>query len=314
MRRVFFMVCLVAALATPGLMVRGQDRAQDVSTVVIPLAERESAAFTKAFNGHNFHELAGLFTSDADFEMLEGPNVEKLQYATARGREGILNSLKRFCSMAPTARLRRTVASARLIRPDVLISEADFEITGLPRDAGPIQGGLVTVRVMESGAWRIAAERGFSRTPIIENAVPPLDVSSAVVPLAERESAAFVKAFNGRNSKELAALFTSDADFAFLQGPSVEKLEYGMAHGKELIVSSIDMFWSTLPNSKLARTVRSARLIRPDMLISEADFEITGLPEDVGPIQGRAIAIRVLESGAWKITAERNFSRAPLGK
>ena len=46
------------------------------------------------------------------------------------------------------------------------------------------------------------------------------DLSEVVVALAARESAALVKAFNERNLKDLAVLFTPDADFAFLQGPA----------------------------------------------------------------------------------------------
>jgi hypothetical protein len=35
-------------------------------------------------------------------------------------------------------------------------------------DAGPIQGRAVVLRVLESGAWKIAAERSFSWTPVIK--------------------------------------------------------------------------------------------------------------------------------------------------
>jgi uncharacterized protein (TIGR02246 family) len=166
MRRALVLAGLAAALLTPGLVVRGQDRAQDVSAVVVALAQRESAAFAKAFNDREFKDFAALFTSDADFEFLQGPSVEKLEYRMACGRDEIANTVETFCSKFPNAKLTLTVRHARLIRPDLLIAEAEFEIKGLPKDAGPIQGKAVTVRVLESGAWKIAADRGLARTPV----------------------------------------------------------------------------------------------------------------------------------------------------
>jgi uncharacterized protein (TIGR02246 family) len=166
MRRALVLACLTAALLSQGLVVRGQDRAQDVSTVVVALAERESAAFARAFNDRKFKDLAALFTADADLEFLRGPSVEKLEYRMACGRDEIANTMDTFCSTFPSAKLTLTVRSARLIRPDLLIAEAEFEIKGLPRDAGPIQGRAVTVRVLESGVWKIAADRGLARTPV----------------------------------------------------------------------------------------------------------------------------------------------------
>ena len=140
------------------------------------------------------------------------------------------------------------------------------------------------------------------------------DLSAVVIPLATRESAAYVKAFNERNSKALATLFTSDSSVAFLEGESIEKLQYGMAAGKDVIVSSHEVFFSSYPGAKLTETVLSARLIRPDVLIADVDFEIKGMPGDAGPILGRSVVVRVLESGAWKISAGRSFAREPGGK
>lgn len=139
-------------------------------------------------------------------------------------------------------------------------------------------------------------------------------VSAVVVALATREAAAYVKAFNDRKFKDLAALFTPDADFAFLQGPSFEKLQFGLAPGRDLIMNSHEMFFDVYPDVRLKQTVVSARLIRPDVLISDSEFELTGFPQGEGPIRGRAVTIRVLESGAWKIAAERNVSTNPARK
>jgi uncharacterized protein (TIGR02246 family) len=140
------------------------------------------------------------------------------------------------------------------------------------------------------------------------------DRSADAIEQAKRESATYVKAFNDHKAKDVAAVFTHDADFAFLQGPSVERLEYGMVRGREEIVACHETFFCICPDSRLAQTVVSARLIRPDVLIADVDFEINGLPSDSGPIRGRSVVIRLKEGGAWKIAADRNVSKTPPAK
>jgi uncharacterized protein (TIGR02246 family) len=129
--------------------------------------------------------------------------------------------------------------------------------------------------------------------------------------LAKREAMAYVKAFNARRAKDVAALLTRDADFAFLQGSSVEGLEYALVTGRAEIVGCHETLFSVFPDSHLEQTVLNARLVRPDLLFADVEFEITGLPKDSGPIRGRALVIRVKEAGAWKIAAERNVSKTP---
>src|SRR4051812_746902 len=168
MRRALFLASLAAALATPWLVARGQDRPQGLSAIAVSLATRESAGYVKAFNGRNSRALAALFASDASIAFLQGSSVEKLDYGIVEGRDDIVGAHETFFSIFPDARLTQTVLSARMVRPDLLMADVDFEITGLPADAGPIQGRAVVLRVLESGAWKIAAERSFSRTPVIK--------------------------------------------------------------------------------------------------------------------------------------------------
>ena len=167
MRRATTVVCLAAALAAQGIEARGQAQAeaQDLSGVVVALAERESAAYVKAFNERKIKDLAALFTPDADFAFLQGPSFDKLEFGLVCGREEIVSSHEAFFSMFPDAKIKRTIVRARLIRPDLLIADVEFEISGLPSDAGPIRGRNVCLRVLESSVWKIAAERNVSRTP-----------------------------------------------------------------------------------------------------------------------------------------------------
>jgi hypothetical protein len=140
------------------------------------------------------------------------------------------------------------------------------------------------------------------------------DGSDAAVELARRESSAYVRAFNERGAKDLSAIFTQEADLAFLQGPDAGRLEYGIVRGADEIVGCLARFFELYPDARLSQTVVSARLIRPDLLIADVDFEIVGLPGESGPIRGRSVTIRLNESGVWKIAADRNVSRTRAAK
>jgi hypothetical protein len=129
------------------------------------------------------------------------------------------------------------------------------------------------------------------------------------VELARRESSAYVRAFNDRRAKDLSALFTREADLAFLQGPDAGRLDYGIVRGAGEIAGCLAKFFDLYPEARLSQAVVTARLIRPDVLIADVDFEITGLPGEYGPIRGRSVIIRLNEAGAWKIAADRNVSR-----
>jgi uncharacterized protein (TIGR02246 family) len=135
-----------------------------------------------------------------------------------------------------------------------------------------------------------------------------------VMPQAKAESKAFVKAFNEHNAKALGALCIETADFAFLQGSSFETLQFGLVSGRDGIINMLDTFFDVYPSSKLSHTVRRARLIMPDVMVSDEDFEITGLPTDAGPVKGQFVIIRVKTDGTWKIAAERNISKVPQQK
>ncbi len=132
--------------------------------------------------------------------------------------------------------------------------------------------------------------------------------------LSRRESSAYVRAFNEHKAAGLDALFNRDADLAFLQGSDVAKLDYGLVRGADEIAGCLARFFELYPNARLSQAVTTARLIRPDLLITDVDFEIVGLPGNAGPIRGRSVVIRANESGAWKIAADRNVSRTHTAK
>jgi uncharacterized protein (TIGR02246 family) len=132
-----------------------------------------------------------------------------------------------------------------------------------------------------------------------------------VLARAKSESAAFVEAFNRHDAKAVGELFAESGDFTFLQGSSFETLQFGLIRGRDQITEGMQIFFELFPDAKLSHATRRARLITPDVLISDEDFEITGLPRGDGPMKGQFVVIRVKSDGAWKIAAERNVSKLP---
>jgi hypothetical protein len=143
-------------------------------------------------------------------------------------------------------------------------------------------------------------------------------VSSAadtdVIAQAKVESQAFVQAFNDHNPARVGALLVETADFAFLQGSSLDNMQFGLIVGRDRIRETLETFFQICPSAKVSHTVRTARMITPDVMLSDEDFEISGLPADSGPIKGQCVVIRIKVDGTWKITAERNVSKAPPQK
>jgi uncharacterized protein (TIGR02246 family) len=131
-----------------------------------------------------------------------------------------------------------------------------------------------------------------------------------VMPQAKAESEALVTAFNEHDAEAVGALFTEAADFAFLQGSSPETLQFGLISGREQIVRTVEALFQISPAVKLTHTVRRAQLVAPDVMVSDEDLEVTGLPGDEGAIKGLVVVIRVRADGAWKIAAQRHISLA----
>ena len=75
-------------------------------------------------------------------------------------------------------------------------------------------------------------------------------------------------------------------------------------------MSAHETFFSIFPDTGPTQTVLSASMVRPDLLMADVDFEIRGLPGDAGPIQGRVVVLRVLESGSGRSPPRRSTSSA----
>ena len=122
------------------------------------------------------------------------------------------------------------------------------------------------------------------------------------------------EAFNTHQPKAVGALCTETADYTFLQGSSLETLQFGLISGRNQIVETIESFFQLFPSAKVTHAVRRARLVTPDVMVSDEDMEITGLTADAGPIRGQVVVVRVRADATWKIAAVRYISKVPPQK
>ena len=70
-----------------------------------------------------------------------------------------------------------------------------------------------------------------------------------VIARAKAVSEAYAKAFNEHDAKAIGALCTEGADFAFLQGDSLENLQFGLVSGRDQIIAVVTTFFQMNPSS-----------------------------------------------------------------
>jgi uncharacterized protein (TIGR02246 family) len=146
---IFFLLCTNACLTAPLLAVASQDRAsatQDRDRVAI---KRTVTSFVDAWNKHDAHAFALIFTEDADFTNVAGVH--------AHGRanvEAFHSPL--FSGSHQTAAIR----NIRFLTQDLAVVDVDWQMTGLRSTDGtprPDRKGLLNwvMSKQGDGSWLI---------------------------------------------------------------------------------------------------------------------------------------------------------------
>jgi uncharacterized protein (TIGR02246 family) len=113
------------------------------------------------------------------------------------------------------------------------------------------------------------------------------------------------EAWNNRDAKALAQLFTEDADVIDVDGEAVT--------GHMAIEENfVEEFSSRPEGARLDFEAVSIRFIRPTIAVADGAWAITGLPEAEGgpPAQGLYTTVYIMKDGQWLIAADR--SRVPM--
>jgi uncharacterized protein (TIGR02246 family) len=122
--------------------------------------------FKDAWNQHDAHAFAALFTEDADFTNVRGEQ--------ASGRKAVedMHAPLFIGVVFKDSRLTGELRSVRFLKPDVAVADVDWEMTGAGGPGGvarpPRKGLLDWVLVKTSGSWLIVVMHNteFNSQPI----------------------------------------------------------------------------------------------------------------------------------------------------
>lgn len=108
--------------------------------------------FNNAFNSHDAHAVAVLFTDDADYITVGG--------ATFKGSAAIEQHLAPLFSRAKTLHRDVTLKGVRFVRPDVALVDSEMVTTGVVGPNGTaapdLKGFYDWVLVKQNGHWLIS--------------------------------------------------------------------------------------------------------------------------------------------------------------
>jgi len=114
--------------------------------------------------------------------------------------------------------------------------------------------------------------------------------------------ASYDTAWNKGDVKAMGALWSEDADHVDPDGRMVTGRP---ALEKELATR----FATDLRGTRSAQTVEAVRLIRPDVAVVDAAYEVTGVQDAEGkalpPLQGRYVDIWIKRGKTWQIIVDR---------
>jgi uncharacterized protein (TIGR02246 family) len=138
---------IIVVLIVVGI-VSGQEHSEtDERTIGVVVGR-----FMDAWNRHDAHALAALFSEDADFTNVRGTHV--------RGRTGVSGFLAPlFTGAFKESHLTGRLRSVRFLKPDIALADIDWEMTGATTPEGsarPLHKGLLDWALTKTGGqWLI---------------------------------------------------------------------------------------------------------------------------------------------------------------
>lgn len=154
--------------------------------------------------------------------------------------------------------------------------------------------------------WLVSTTRG----PAV-SAQPPADPPPAAPKAARKESpeagikaitAEYARAFNARDAKAAAALFTANAEYTGADGETIT--------GRDAIEKSLAAAFKESPKTKTEIRVESVRAVARGLATAEGVITVK-LPGEEAPTESRYTALHVLEDGKWLAASVREWVPDP---
>src|SRR5687768_2132563 len=134
-------------------------------------------------------------------------------------------------------------------------------------------------------------------------AQPAAAPSSAAARAKDHEAVVAVigamdKAFNARDAKALAALFSADAEIVDEEGT--------LTHGRDAIQEVFAEVFEEFPQARLETDVKSLRFVSPTVAVEEGYTSATYDPKEP-PVHNRYVVVHVKEGGKWLMASARDY-------
>jgi uncharacterized protein (TIGR02246 family) len=107
---------------------------------------------------------------------------------------------------------------------------------------------------------------------------------------------AFVVAYNKADAPAVAAFYAPDADYLNVSGE--------MSKGRAEIEKMFASFFAQNKEARGKVSITSRRLIKPDMVIEDGTWELTGVGQGV-PAKGRYTSISIKHDDKWAVVCSR---------
>ncbi len=112
----------------------------------------------------------------------------------------------------------------------------------------------------------------------------------------------WAEAWNRGDAKAIGDMYTDDADYIEMTGQAFK--------GRAAIETAFaDMMATMFEGTKISIEMTATRFIKPDLVVGDSNWEITGLPEMEGeapPSNGTSTIVAVKQDGQWLITSHRS--------
>ena len=126
------------------------------------LARELNESFLAAYNAHDAGKLATRYAPDADWISYLGEEVG----TRLAGRDAIERNYQEAFARSPQVQAQLTPAQARLVTPDILITDLAWSVTNSKRTDRPSQGRATNISIRREGEWQVCC---------IRLAMPPRD-------------------------------------------------------------------------------------------------------------------------------------------
>lgn len=199
-----------------------------------------------------------------------------------------------------------TAATAALLMLPMVVLAQDTKPKSAPKPASPAApkaapapapSGTAAPAKPNADAPKAAATPTAAPTATAKPAAPP--APSADEKEIRQSGDAYAKAFNQKDAKAIAALYTEDAEYIDEDGEGIQ--------GRAAIEASLTEYFTENPDVSMELSIASIRFVAPNVAIEDGVTTVTASKTAL-PITTRYTAVHTKVAGDWQMASVRDSS------